>query len=137
MLRRPSEPRGEGPGLGSLVEDLLGQIAYFIDQKVSLLRLELEQDVALVIRHLVVLAIGGAIAGLGLVLGTMALAFWVAGSVGSVAAGFGVTGLAFLAIGAIIVAIRVGRGVDRSRSRALARTTSELRKDARWLSNGR
>jgi uncharacterized membrane protein YqjE len=133
MLRH----RVEGPGLGSLVEDLLGQIAYFIDQKVSLLRLELEQDIVLLVRHLVVLAIGGAIAGLGVVLGAMALAFWVAGAVGSMAVGFGVTGLALLAIGAIIVAIRVGRGVDPSRSRALARTTSELRKDARWLSNGR
>jgi uncharacterized membrane protein YqjE len=137
MLRRPSEPSGEARSLGGLIEDLLGQLAQFLDQKLSLLRLELEHNLAQLIRHLVVLVIGGAVAGLGLILLAMALAFWIAGQLGSASAGFGVTGIVFLAIGAIIVGIRVGRGVDPSRRRALSQTTTELRKDSRWLGNGR
>jgi uncharacterized membrane protein YqjE len=137
MLRRPSEPGGEARSLGGLIEDLLGQLAQFLDQKLSLLRLEIEHNLAQLIRHLVVLVIGGAVAGLGLILLAMALAFWIAGQLGSAAAGFGVTGIVFLGVGAIIVGIRVGRGVDPSRRRALSRTTTELGKDSRWLANGR
>ena len=137
MLRRPSEPSGQGRSVGSLIEDLLGQLGHFIDQKLNLLRLELEHNLALLVRHLVILVIGGAIAALGLVLVAVALALGVAGLLGSASAGFAATGIAFLALGAIIVAVRVRRRVDPSRRHALQRTTGELRKDAQWLSNGR
>jgi hypothetical protein len=43
----------------------------------------------------------------------MALALWVAGLLGSASAGFGVTGIAFLALGAILVAARLRRGSTR------------------------
>jgi hypothetical protein len=43
MLRRPSEPSGQGRSLSSLIEDLLGQLGHFIDQKLNLVRLELEK----------------------------------------------------------------------------------------------
>jgi hypothetical protein len=46
MLRRPSEPSGEARSLAGLIEDLLGQLAQFLDQKLSLLRLELEDNLA-------------------------------------------------------------------------------------------
>ena len=137
MPRRPSEPSGHGRSLSSLIEDLLGQLGHFIDQKLNLVRLELEHNLALLGRHLVILVIGGAIAALGLVLVAMALALWVAGLLGSASAGFGVTGIAFLALGAILVAARLRRGVDPSRRHALQRTTGELRKDEQWLSSGR
>jgi uncharacterized membrane protein YqjE len=137
MLRRPSEPSGEARSLAGLIEDLLGQLAQFLDQKLSLLRLELEDNLAQLIRHLVVLVIGGAVAGLGLILLAMALAFWIAGHLGSASGGFGVTGIVFLAVGAIIVGIRVSRGVDPSRRRALARTTTVPREDSRWRANER
>ena len=137
MPRRPSEPSGQGRSVGSLIEDLLGQLGHFIDQKLNQLRLELEHNLALLVRHLVILVIGGAIAALGLVLVAVALALGVAGLLGSASAGFAVTGTVFLALGAIIVAVRVRRGVDPSRRHALQRTTGELRKDAQWLSNGR
>ncbi len=137
MLRRPSEPSGQGRSVGSLIEDLLGQLGHFIDQKLNLLRLELEHNLALLVQHLVILVIGGAIAALGLVLVAVALALGVAGLLGSASAGFAATGIAFLALGAIIVAVRVRRRVDPSRRHALQRTTGELRKDAQWLSNGR
>jgi len=123
--------------VGSLIEDLLGQLGHFIDQKLNLLRLELEHNLALLVQHLVILVIGGAIAALGLVLVAVALALGVAGLLGSASAGFAATGIAFLALGAIIVAVRVRRRVDPSRRHALQRTTGELRKDAQWLSNGR
>lgn len=137
MLLRPSEPSGRGRNLGSLIEDLLGQFGHFIDQKLNLLRLELEHNLALLVRHLVILVIGGAIAALGLVLVAVGLALWVADLLGSASAGFGVTGVAFLALGAIVVAVRVRRGADPSRRHALQQTTGELRKDAQWLSSGR
>jgi len=100
-------------------------------------RLELEHNLALLVRHLVILVIGGAIAALGLVLVAVALALGVAGLLGSASAGFAAAGIAVLALGAIIVAVRVRRRVDPSRRHALQRTTGELRKDAQWLSNGR
>jgi uncharacterized membrane protein YqjE len=137
MLRRSSEPLGPGRSLGSLIEDLLGQLGHFIDQKLNLLRLELEHDLGLLVRYVVILVIGGAIAALGLVLVAVALALWVAGLLGSGPAGFGLTGIAFLGLGAIVVAVRGRRGIDPSRRHALQRTTGELRKDAQWLSSGR
>src|SRR6266566_4732537 len=97
MLRRPAGPSQEGRSVGGLIEDLLGQLGHFIDQKLNLLRLELEHNLALLVRHLLVLVIGGAIAALGLVLVAVALAFWVAGLLGSTSTGFALTGLVFLA----------------------------------------
>ena len=123
--------------MGGLIEDLLGQLGHFIDQKLNLLRLELEHNLALLVRHVIVLVIGGAVAALGLVLVAVALALWVAGLLGSASAGFALTGVVFLALGAIIVAVRVRGGVDSPRRHALQRTTGELRKDAQWLSSGR
>src|SRR5512132_2918794 len=134
MLRRPTGPSEGGRSVGGLIEDLLGQLGHFIDQKLNLLRLELEHNLALLVRHLVVLVIGGAVAALGLVLVAVALAFWVAGLLGSASAGFALTGLFFLALGGIIVVVRVRRGIDPSRRHALQRTTEGLRKDAQWLS---
>ena len=137
MLRRPAGPSQEGRSVGGLIEDLLGQLGHFIDQKLNLLRLELEHNLALLVRHLLVLVIGGAIATLGLVLVAVALAFWVAGLLGSTSTGFALTGLVFLALGGIIVGVCVRRGVDPSRRHALQRTAEGLRKDVQWLNNGR
>ena len=137
MLRPSSEPLGPGRSLGSLIEDLFGQLGRFLDRKLNLLRLELEHDLSLLVRYVVILAVGGAIAALGVVLLAIALALLVAGLLGSGPAGFGLTGIAFLTLGAIVVAVRVRRGIDPSRRHALQRTTGELRKDAQWLSSGR
>lgn len=41
MLRRPAGPSEGGRSAGGLIEDLLGQLGHFIDQKLNLLRLEL------------------------------------------------------------------------------------------------
>ena len=86
-------------------------------------------------RHLAVLLIGGALAGLGLVLSSIALALWIGSQVGSTIAGYALTGAGFLLAGAVLVAVRVSRGVGPQRPLA-GRTMKELEKDTQWLKSG-
>jgi hypothetical protein len=100
-----------------------------------LLRLEVEDSLGTLMRHLAVLLIGGALAGLGLVLSSIALALWIGSQVGSTIAGYALTGFGFLLAGAVLVAVRVSRGVGPQRPLA-GRTIKELEKDTRWLKSG-
>src|SRR5499433_4510633 len=101
MLLR--EPRGEPPdaarGIFGLIEELLGKTTRLLDQKLTLLRLEVEESVGTLLRHLAVLIAGGVVAGLGLVLASFALALWIGERLGSAPAGFAIAGGAFLLIG--------------------------------------
>ena len=90
MLRH--ENRGQdrpdtGRSIFALVEELLRNTAKLLDQKLMLLRLEVEDSLGTLMRHLAVLLIGGALAGLGLVLSSIALALWIGNQVGSTIGG--------------------------------------------------
>ena len=130
------DPDASGRSLGGLVQDLLGHVAEFLDQKLMLLRLEFEENLGALVRHVAILAVGGAIGGLGMLLTSIALALWLADLMRSLTAGFGVTGGALLLLGALIVAVRLRRGVIPQGRLLPDRTTKELRADARWLKNG-
>ena len=139
MLHRvshPGEPAAYGRGFGSVIEELLGHVAHFLDQKLVLLRLELEENLGALGRRLVMVAVGAALAGLGLMLASIALALWIARVAGSLPAGFALTGGGLLGVGVIVVAVRVRRGLFPQRHLLPDRTTHELRADARWLRNG-
>lgn len=133
----PGDSAASGRGVVGLIEELLGQVAHFLDQKLLLLRLELERNLGALARHAVTVALGAAIAGLGLLLTGIALSLWIARFVGSLTAGFALTGGGLLVIGAVVVAVRVRHGLIPQRHLLLDQTTSELRADARWLKNGR
>jgi uncharacterized membrane protein YqjE len=131
------ESRGDtapGPrrGILDLIEELLSNTAKLLEQRLMLLRLEVEDTLGTLMRRLATLVIGGALAGLGLVLTSIALALWIGGLLGSLVAGYALTGAAFLLTGAVIVAVRLGLGV-RPRQPLAERTVKELQKDTRWL----
>jgi hypothetical protein len=129
--RGPDRP-DTGRSIFALIEELLGKTTKLLDQKLMLLRLEVEDSVGLLMRHVAVLLVGGALAGLGLVLSSIALALWIGNHLGSTLAGFAVTGAAFLIAGAVLVAIRLQRGVGPKRLLP-ERTVKELGKDTRWI----
>ena len=117
----------------SLVEELLSQTARFLDQRLMLLRLEVEDSLGTLMRHLAIVLVGGALAGLGLVLSSVALALWIGSQVGSTVAGYAVTGAGFLVAGAILVAVRLRLGIGRPRRSAAPHAARELEKHATWL----
>jgi len=132
---KPGHERPDGRSIFVLVEELLRNTAKLLDQKLMLLRLEVEDSLGTLMRHLAVLLIGGALAGLGLVLSSIALALWIGSQVGSTIAGYALTGAGFLLAGAVLVAVRVSRGVGPQRPLA-GRTLKELEKDTQWLKSG-
>ncbi len=133
---KPGHERPDtGRSIFALVEELLRNTAKLLDQKLMLLRLEVEDSLGTLMRHLAVLLIGGALAGLGLVLSSIALALWIGSQVGSTIAGYALTGAGFLLAGAVLVVVRVSRGVGPQRPLA-GRTMKELEKDTRWLKSG-
>jgi len=92
---KPGHERPDtGRSIFALVEELLRNTAKLLDQKLMLLRLEVEDSLGTLMRHLAVLLIGGALAGLGLVLSSIALALWIGSHVGSALGGFAITGSA-------------------------------------------
>jgi hypothetical protein len=121
-----------GRGIFALVEELLRNTAKLLDQKLMLLRLEVEDSLGTLMRHLAVLLIGGALGGLGLVLSSIALALWIGSQIGSTIAGYALTGAGFLLAGIVLVAVRLRRGIGPQRPLA-GRTIKELEKDTRWL----
>ena len=132
---RGAEPPDAGRSIFGLVEELLGKTLRLFDQKLMLLRLEVEDNLGELLRHLAVLVAGGVVAGIGLVLASMALAVWIGDQVGSSAAGFAITGAAFLAVGAAVVLVRLWLGVGPRRFIA-ERSVKELEKDSRWIKSG-
>ena len=136
IREKPGHERPDtGRSIFALVEELLRNTAKLLDQKLMLLRLEVEDSLGTLMRHLAVLLIGGALAGLGLVLSSIALALWIGSQVGSTIAGYALTGAGFLLAGTVLVAVRVSRGVGPQRPLA-GRTMKELEKDTQWLKSG-
>jgi uncharacterized membrane protein YqjE len=129
-----AEPPDTGRSIFGLIEELLAKTTRLLDQKLTLLRLEVEESVGTLLRHLAVLIAGAVVAGLGLVLASFALALWIGDRLGSAAAGFAITGGSFLLIGAVVIAIRLQRGVGPKRL-VPERTVKELEKDTRWIRN--
>ena len=133
LLREPrAEPPDTGRSIFGLIEELLGKTTRLLDQKLTLLRLEVEESLGTLLRHLAVLIAGGVVAGLGLVLASFALALWIGGLLGSGPAGFAIVGGAFLLIGVVVIVVRLKRGVG-PRRLVPERTVKELEKDTRWI----
>src|SRR5262245_36625207 len=132
---RGAEPPDTGRSIFGLVEELLAKTVRLFDQKLMLLRLEVEESVGQLLRHVAVVVAGGVVAGLGLVLASMALALWIGDRLGSAAAGFALTGAGFLVVGVAVVLIRLRLGVGPKRF-IPERSVKELEKDSRWIKSG-
>jgi len=125
--------------LPALVEKLAQDVVTLLDQKFTLLKVELKEDVDAYLRGSLAILAGVVVAAVGFALANVALAFLVTtffanfdlSQPAKYALGFVLTGTAYLVIGVVVILItksrlaRVGL-VPR-------RTVKELERDKEWL----
>lgn len=129
----------EGHDLPSLVERLAQDLAKLVDQKLTLLKIELNEEVSAYLRGSIAILAGVVVATVGFALVNVALAFGITVLVSGLdisqpakyALGFVISGIAYLAIGAIVILVAKNRlarqGIVPRRS------VQELQRDKEWL----
>jgi uncharacterized membrane protein YqjE len=123
--------RGAGAGFFDLVERLLSDLGALLDQKLTLLQIELKNEGAVVVRNLLVALVGAVFATLGLLQLSIAAALWIGAAIGSVPGGYGIIGLVFVLGGGSLLAAMRGR---LEKQHLLPRKTlQEFRRDAQWI----
>lgn len=123
---------GDGDGsFGSLVNRLLNEILRLLDQKFTLLKLELREELGAAVRRSALLAVGGVVAALGNVLLIVALAVWVGELVGSIPGGFAIVGGVFV-LGGVILLLSMRRQLAEQHF-VPRQTVQELRRDVEWI----
>ena len=123
--------RGAGAGFFDLVERLLSDLGALLDQKLTLLTIELKNEGAVVVRHLLVALVGAGFATLGLLQLSIAAALWIGAAIGSGPGGYGIIGLVFVLGGGSLLAAMRGR---LEKQHLLPRKTlQEFRRDAQWI----
>jgi uncharacterized membrane protein YqjE len=135
------EPRSDLEHIPGLLSRLGDDVTELLDTKLSLLKVEVKEDVQAYVRGGVLIAIGGVIAAIGFALLNIAVAFGVSilfeqtqlSQPARYAVGFVITGGAYLLIGGIIVLAMKGRLAKRDM--VPNRSIDELRKDKQWLKN--
>ena len=125
-------------GLPALVGRLSDGVTTLLDTKLSLLKVEIKEDVNAYIRGAVTILIGGIIAAVGFAIVNVAVALFVGSLMPEtmdpavrLALGFAATGAVYLVIGAIFIVTaknRLGK-----QDIVPNRTVEELRKDKEWL----
>jgi uncharacterized membrane protein YqjE len=132
LMGKRAAGRDDGPtGFLDLVERLFADMAALLDQKLTLLTIELKYEGAVAARSLLVLLVGAVFATLGLLLLGIAVALWIGTDIQSVPGGYGIVGIAFTFVGGgLLAAMR-----RRLTKQHLVpwRTLEELRKDAKWI----
>jgi uncharacterized membrane protein YqjE len=118
------------PRLGELLRRLISEIRTLIDQRLTLLRIELKEQLAAIARDLVLIAVGVGLLAIASLLLMTALALWVGHTIGSLAGGFGLLGAAALVLGGVLTAIAI---VELRRRRLAPKTWEELRRDVEWM----
>jgi len=134
------EPRNDLEHIPGLLSRLGDDVTELLDTKLSLLKVEVKEDVQAYVRGAVTIAIGGIIAALGFGLLNVAVAFGVyllfegiLGPTARYAAGFAITGAVYLLVGGIMVQAMKGRLAKQDI--VPNRSLDELRKDKQWLKN--
>lgn len=136
-----NESRNELEHIPGLLSRLGNDVTELLDTKLSLLKIEVKEDVQAYVRGGVMIGVGAVIATIGFALLNVAVAFGVSilfeqtqlSPPARYALGFVITGAAYLLIGGIIVLAMRSRlakqGIVPDRS------IDELRKDKQWLKN--
>lgn len=127
--------------LPALVGRLGDDVMQLFDTKISLLKVEIKEEVSAVAKSGALIAAGGIIAAIGFALLNVAIAFGIStlfagtnlSQPAQYAIGFLVTGLLYLIVGAIIVTAMKNRLAKQHL--VPDRTVEELRKDRQWLKN--
>lgn len=141
MAEQTNAELERGKDLPTLIERLAQDSAVLLDQKLTLLKIEVKEDVSAFIRGSIAIVAGGIVAAVGFALVNVALGFAISTLFADVdlsqpakyALGFVIAGLIYLVIGgAVIIATknRLGRiGIIPER------TVKELERDKEWLQN--
>jgi uncharacterized membrane protein YqjE len=126
--------------LPSLFGRLGDDVMKLLDTKLSLLKVEVTEDVSAYVRVGALIAVGGFIAAIGFALLNIALALGISAfmpmdwqQASRYAVGFVATGILYLIVGGIIVLVMKNRLARRDL--VPGRSVEELRKDKEWLKN--
>jgi uncharacterized membrane protein YqjE len=127
--------------LPALVGRLGDDVMQLFDTKISLLKVEIKEEVSAVAKSGALIAAGGIIAAIGFALLNVAIAFGIStlfagtnlSQPAQYAIGFLTTGLLYVIVGAIIVTAMKNRLAKQHL--VPDRTVEELRKDKQWLKN--
>lgn len=125
-----TDSRATAPRLGELLRRLISEIGILIDQRLTLLRIELKEQLAAVARDVVLIAVGAGLLAIASLLLITALALWVGRTIGSTAGGFGLLGAVALVVGGILMGIAIR---ELRRRRLAPKTREELRRDVEWM----
>lgn len=133
--------RSEIEQLPTLFSKLGDDVMQLFNSQLALFKVEVKEEANAVVRHAVVIALGAIIGSIGFALLNVAAAFAVStlfaqanlSQPASYALGFVVTGVFYLIVGGIIVAVIKARMAKQQL--VPQRTVTELRKDKEWLKN--
>ena len=125
--------------LPSLFERLAEDLAKLLDQKVTLLKIEIKEDVDAYIRGSIAILAGAVVATVGFALLNVALAFGITALLSSLdisqpakyALGFVITGVVYLVLGGIVIVLAKNRLARQGL--IPRRTVNELEKDKEWI----
>ena len=128
----------EGEGLTTLFGRLSEGVTTLLDTKLSLLKIEIKEDINAYIRGAVMILIGGIIAAVGFAILNVAVALFVGALLPETlspavryALGFVITGAIYLLVGGIFIITAKNRLAKQDI--VPNRSVSELRKDKEWL----
>jgi uncharacterized membrane protein YqjE len=125
--------RTSSAGLGELLQRLVHELGTLIDQRLTLFRIEMKEQVTTATRDVLFAAIGGVIGAVGAVFLLLALAVWIGQLIGTTAGGLAIVGGVVAAAGVIFVMIGIA---ELRRQRLVPKTREELRRDAEWVKTG-
>lgn len=129
----------DGHDLPSLFERLAADLTKLFDQKVTLLKIELKEDIDAYIRGSIAILAGAVVATVGFALLNVALAFGITALLSSLdisqpakyALGFVITGVVYLVLGGMVVVLAKNRLARQGL--VPRRTVNELEKDKEWI----
>jgi uncharacterized membrane protein YqjE len=129
---------GEGESLTALFGRLSDGVVTLLDTKLSLLKVEIKEDVNAYIRGAVMILVGGIIAAVGFAILNVAVALFVGALLPDTlspavryALGFVITGAVYLVVGGIFIITAKNRMAKQGI--VPERSVNELRKDKEWL----
>ena len=135
---RNAEAQTDIESLPALFGRLSDGVTALLDTKISLLKVEIKEDVNAYVRGAVTIAIGGVIAAVGFAILNVAVALLVTWLLPEtlnqflrVALGFAITGVFYLLIGGIFIITAKNRLAKQNM--VPERSVNELRKDKEWL----
>jgi len=135
------QQKTDSESLPSLIGRLSDDVMQLVDTKLSLLKVELKEDVNKFARDGALIAVGGIVAAIGFALLNVAVAFGIStlfantdlSQPAKYAIGFAAAGVLYLIVGAIMISVMKNR---LAKQRLVPeRTIEELRKDKQWLKN--